>query len=272
MSTRTPVACTVAGADSGGGAGLHADIKTFAFHQVHGASAVTALTVQDTCTVHEVLPIDPRFIVAQLAAVHADLHIDAMKCGLLPGAESIRAVAQWLAANPAIPLVLDPVMVSRHGIRFADDASLAELRGAILSRATIVTPNRREAEELTGLAIADAADMEAAARAILRLGARSVLVKGGGLGGSLRAHDVFAQGDFLEHVHMPAIDTGHTHGTGCTLAASITARIARGEAVYDAVWGAKKYVHSALESAIALGRGQGTPCHFWPLLDYAGAP
>ena len=272
MNARIPIACTVAGSDSGGGAGLQADLRTFAFHQVHGACAVTALTVQDTCTVSEVYPIDASFVVAQLDAVHHDLRLDAVKCGLLGRADVVHAVQRWLVAHREIAVVLDPVMVSRHGVRFVDDATVDALRGALLSRSAIVTPNRREAEELTGVSIMTARDLEVAAQALLRLGARAVLVKGGGLGAADRAHDVFAQGEYLEHLVLPVVDTPHTHGSGCTLAAAITARLARGDSLHDAVWGAKRFVHRALEHALPIGHGQGPVGHFWPLIGKPDAP
>jgi hydroxymethylpyrimidine/phosphomethylpyrimidine kinase len=272
MDMRVPVACAVAGSDSGGGAGLQADLRAFAFHRVHGACAVTALTVQDTRTVSEVLPIDPRFVLAQLDAVHADLRLDAIKLGLLGRAEVVHAVAEWLDAHPQIPVVLDPVMVSRHAVRFVDDATVQALAGAVLRRAAIVTPNRREAEELTGRSIDSVEDAADAARALLDLGARAALVKGGGLGGRARGEDVLATAAGVERLALPAVPTSNTHGTGCTLAASIAARLARGEELRDAVWGAKRYVHRALEHALAIGHGQGPVGHFWPLLGLEGAP
>jgi hydroxymethylpyrimidine/phosphomethylpyrimidine kinase len=272
MDMRVPVACTVAGSDSGGGAGLQADLRAFAFHRVHGACAVTALTVQDTRTVSEVLPVEPRFVVAQLDAVHADLQLDAIKLGLLGRAELVEAIADWLEAHPGIPVVLDPVMVSRHGVRFVDDATVSSLRGRILRRAAIVTPNRHEAAELTGLRVASIEDAEAAARALVDGGAVAALVKGGGLEGEARGQDVLATAHGTERLVMPPVPTSNTHGTGCTLAAAVAARLARGEALRDAVWGAKRYVHRALEHALAIGHGQGPVGHFWPLVGLEGAP
>jgi hydroxymethylpyrimidine/phosphomethylpyrimidine kinase len=269
---RVPVACTVAGSDSGGGAGLQADLRAFAFHRVHGACAVTALTVQDTRTVAEVLAVDPAFVLAQLEAVHEDLALDAVKIGLLGRSALVEAVAEWLERHPAIPVVLDPVMVSRHGVRFVDDATVAAMRGRILRQATIVTPNRAEAAELTGLRVTSVNDAEAAARALVNLGAKAVLVKGGGLAGDERAHDVLATASGVERLVLPPVETSNTHGTGCTLAAAIAARLARGEALREAVWGAKRYVHRALEHALAIGHGQGPVGHFWPLVGLEGAP
>jgi hydroxymethylpyrimidine/phosphomethylpyrimidine kinase len=272
MNLRVPVACTVAGSDSGGGAGLQADLRTFAFHRVHGCTAVTALTVQNTCTVAEIFPVDVRFVLAQLDAVASDIGLDALKCGLLGRAELVDAVSDWLAAHPELPVVLDPVMVSRHGVRFVDDATVVALRGPLLRRARIVTPNRREAEELTGLTIRNAAEAADAARALVEAGAQAALVKGGSLGGDDRAHDVLATPSGVEHLVTGAVATDHTHGTGCTLAAAITARLARGETLRDAVIGAKQYVHRALEHSLALGRGQGPVGHFWPLVGRSDAP
>ena len=272
MNERVPVACTVAGSDSGGGAGLQADLRTFAFHRVHGCSSVTALTVQNTLTVAEVFPIEVRLVVAQLDAVHADIGLDALKCGLLGRAELVDAVAAWLAIHPALPVVLDPVMVSRHGVRFVDDATVEALRGSILRRAAIVTPNRREAEELTGLTIANVDDAARAASELVARGARAALVKGGGFEGKDRAHDVFATRDGVEHLVDAVVPTIHTHGTGCTLAAAITAHLARGEPLRDAVLGAKQYVQRALEHSLAIGHGQGPVGHFWPLAGRKDAP
>lgn len=272
MDIRVPVACTVAGSDSGGGAGLQADLRAFAFHRVHGACAVTALTVQDTKTVSEVLTIDARFVIAQLDAVHADLSLDAVKIGLLGRVDLVEAVAEWLDAHVEIPVVLDPVMVSRHGVRFVDDATVQALKGRLFRRATIVTPNRAEAAELAGLPVSSVDEAEVAAKALVALGAKAVVVKGGGLGGDARAHDVFATERGVEHLALPAVPTTNTHGTGCTLAASIAARLARGEPLFEAVWGAKRYVHRALEHALAIGHGQGPVGHFWPLVGLEGAP
>jgi hydroxymethylpyrimidine/phosphomethylpyrimidine kinase len=272
MNERVPVACTVAGSDSGGGAGLQADLRTFAFHRVHGCSAVTALTVQNTCTVAEVLPVDPRFVLAQLEAVSSDFGLDALKCGLLGRAEVVHAVAAWVEGHPALPVVLDPVMVSRHGVRFVDDATVEALRGALFRRATLVTPNRREAEELTGLSIHNADDAARAAVELVALGANAALVKGGSLGGDERAHDVLATREGVEHFVERAVPTSHTHGTGCTLAAAITARLARGEPLREAVMGAKQYVQRALEHSLAIGHGQGPVGHFWPLVGRTDAP
>lgn len=258
----TPVALTIAGSDPSGGAGLQADLKTFHRHGVYGASVVTLLTVQNTRTVSGIEFVDPAFVTAQIDAVVSDIPPQAAKTGALGNAGIIAAVAAC-AAGFAFPLVVDPVMVSKHGMPLmADDAIDAFVR-LLLPHASIVTPNLAEAARLAGLEVRDAASMERAARAIASMGPRHVLVKGGHL--EHGATDLLYSGGVVRTFEGTRIASTSTHGTGCTLAAAITARLARGDAVPAAVEGARAFVRRAIATAPGLGGGVGPVNHFAPV-------
>jgi hydroxymethylpyrimidine/phosphomethylpyrimidine kinase len=262
MPSPTPVALTIAGSDPSGGAGLQADLKVFHRHGVYGTSVVTLLTVQNTRSVRAVKLEDPAFVVAQLDAVLDDVPPAAAKTGALGGAEIIEAVAEQ-ASGFAFPLVVDPVMVSKHGAPLLARDAVDALARRLLPHAFLVTPNLPEASRLAGFEVRTPADMERAARAIADMGARHVLVKGGHLEGD--AMDlVWTDG---RAVRMPGtrIESVHTHGTGCTLSAAITARLARGEAVEPAVRGARAFVRAAIANAPGLGGGCGPVDHFAPV-------
>jgi len=261
-----PIAMTIAGSDSGGGAGIQADLRTFAFHKVHGTSAITCLTAQNTQGVTRVDALPPEAVTAQITAVVEDIGVNAVKMGMLLNAEIITAVAEQAAALPLPNLVVDPVMVSRTGAQLIADEAIATLRDRLIPLAHLLTPNRYEAQLLSGLAINSLDEMKAAAERILPQGSKAVLVKGGGMEGDLRGVDVFFDGDRLEVITTETVDTPDTHGTGCTLSAAIAANLALGDDLLTAVRKGKEYVTRALYHSLRIGKGQGPVGHFFPLL------
>ncbi len=262
-----PVALTIAGSDSGGGAGIQADLRTFAFHQVHGTSALTCVTAQNTLGVTRVDALPPEAVAAQMVAVVQDIGVQAAKTGMLLNQDIMRVVAAQAQALQLTNLVVDPVMVSRTGAQLIDDGAIATLRTELLPLATVLTPNRYEAQILAGMEIHTQADMEIAAQRIYQLGAQAVLVKGGGMAGKLRGVDVWFAGQTPEVLTTATVDTTNTHGTGCTLAAAIAANLALGHPPLTAARRAKTYVTTALKYALKIGQGQGPVGHFFPLLQ-----
>lgn len=257
---------TIAGSDSGGGAGIQADLRTFAFHCVHGTSAITCITAQNTLGVTRVDALPPAAVVAQIQAVVEDIGVQGVKTGMLLNQEIITAVSQQVESLGLNKLVVDPVMVSRTGAQLIDDAAVASLRSQLIPLATIVTPNRYEAQILSGREIHTLDDMKAAAEGIFQqIAAKAVLVKGGGMLGDVRGVDVWFDGDRLEIITTTQVDTKNTHGTGCTLAAAIAANLALGKEPLTAVRQAKEYVTTALKHALNIGKGQGPVGHFFPL-------
>ncbi len=266
----TPVAMTIAGSDSGGGAGIQADLRTFSFHRVHGTSALTCITAQNTQGVTRVDALPPASVVAQISAVVDDIGVQAVKTGMLLNQEIIAAVVQQAIALSLPNLVVDPVMVSRTGAQLIADEAIATLRTDLIPLAKLITPNRYEAQILSGMEIHTLTDLQQAAQQILKtLGAQAVLVKGGGMAGDLRGVDVFWDGDRLETLRTVTVNTTDTHGTGCTLSAAIAANLALGQELFPAVQQAKAYVTSALHHALRIGNGQGPIGHFFPLLNQA---
>lgn len=253
------VALTVAGSDPSGGAGIQADLKTFHRFGVYGEAAVTLLTVQNTESVQEVLPLDPEFVRAQMDAVIDDIPPHAVKTGALGTAGVVRAVAARLASVDA-PVVVDPVMISKHGTALLDEEARGALRVELLPEAALVTPNVAEAKELSGVEITDVASMREACEAIAGLGPRAVLIKGGHLEAD-DATDLLFDGEEVSVFRAPRLATKSTHGTGCTLSAAITAALALGEPLGDAVARAKRFLTRALEHAPDLGRGYGPVDH-----------
>ena len=263
----TKIALTIAGSDSGGGAGIQADLKTFAMHCVHGASAVTCVTAQNTVGVSEVKAMEVSLVVAQIEAVANDLGIDSVKTAMLLNRDIITAVARQIEKLNFEQLVVDPVMVSRTGVKLIDDEAIAALQELLIPQALIVTPNRYEAEILSGLAIDSLEELKQSAIAIYQSLGVVVLAKGGSLSGSERGVDVWYDGTEIRTLTQKAIDTNNTHGTGCTLSAAICANLALGKDLWSAVVAAKKYVTTALEHSLAIGAGNGPVGHFFPLLD-----
>jgi hydroxymethylpyrimidine/phosphomethylpyrimidine kinase len=259
-----PVALTIAGSDSGGGAGIQADLRTFSFHRVHGTCALTCITAQNTLGVNRVDPLPPEAVVAQIQAVAGDIGVQAAKTGMLLNAGIIAAIAEQVEHLPN--LVVDPVMVSRSGAQLIDDDAIATLRTALIPQATVLTPNRYEAQILSGLTLDSLAHMEEAAQAIWQLGPQAVLVKGGAMAGALRGVDVWFDGNQCLTLETATIDTPNTHGTGCTLSAGIAANLALGLSPLTAVKSAKDYVTDALRHALDIGAGQGPVGHFFSLL------
>jgi hydroxymethylpyrimidine/phosphomethylpyrimidine kinase len=255
----------IAGSDSGGGAGIQADIKTVTMLDAFAATAITALTAQNTEGVHGVLPIDPAFIRQQMEVVLDDIGADAIKTGMLHDTAVIETVAAVLAERaPTIPLVLDPVMVAKGGAPLIRADAIDALKTVLAPRAAVLTPNLPEAEILCGRTIGDVGGMREAARALLALGCRAVLLKGGHLDGDT-IHDVLATESGFTEWTSPRIDSRHTHGTGCTLASAIATGLAQGMTIVAAVERARDYVRCSIDSAPGLGRGHGPLDHAHPL-------
>jgi hydroxymethylpyrimidine/phosphomethylpyrimidine kinase len=259
-SSQTPTALTIAGSDSSGGAGLQADLKTFAAHGVFGLSAVTAITAQNTLTVTAIEPLPPALVAAQIAAVAEDFTIGAVKVGMLANAALVEAVAEAIDRHGLGPVVLDTVMVAKSGARLLDPAAVEALGRLLVPRAAVVTPNAPELALLTGRPVTSREALVEAAADLCGRGARAVLAKGGHLEGP--AVDVLISGGEPLTLAADRIATRHTHGTGCTLSSAIAARLALGHALADAVRLAKAYVTAAIGRAPGLGRGHGPLGHF----------
>jgi len=258
MSLVKPVALTIAGSDPSGGAGIQADLKTFHQFGVYGEAVITLITVQNTRGVERVECLAPDLAADQIRAVISDIPPAAAKTGALGNRGIIEAVA-GLAAGFAFPLVVDPVMVSKHGAALLATDAVNALKSRLLPSTFLLTPNLEEAALLTGAEVRDITDMRKAAKKLASLGPRAVLVKGGHLGGD--ATDVlFHQGEFREFT-LPRIATRNTHGTGCTLSAAITASLAAGYELPEAVERAKRYVTEAIRSNPGLGAGAGPLDH-----------
>ena len=250
-----------AGSDSGGGAGVQADLKTVAALGGYAMTAITALTAQNTLGVQGVLPVPPEFIRLQMRAVLSDLGADAVKTGMLGDAAAIMAIAETLAElAPGLPLVVDPVMIAKGGASLLAEDAIDALKIQLIARATLLTPNLPEAEALLGRAIPDVAAMQAAAIELRGLGARAVLIKGGHLPGD-RLFDVLAGPDGITIFEGERIKTRHTHGTGCTLGSAIATYLGQGRGLTDAVAGARAYRIEAIRTAPGLGRGHGPLNH-----------
>ena len=256
-------ALTIAGSDSGGGAGIQADLKSFMAHKVHGMSAVTAITAQNTVGVQGVWPLPLEAVRAQIRSVFSDLPVDAIKTGMLATAELVLLTASELRAAPTTPLVVDPVMVATSGDRLLEADAVDAYKTMLFPMATIITPNIHEAGDLLGSSIRDTSDARDAARALGAFGAGAVLVKGGDLDDAESATDLLWDGNDIFELTLPKLQTTSTHGTGCTLAASIAAGLAQGKPLYDAVVDAKAYLHGALNAAFPLGKGHGPTNHHW---------
>jgi len=257
---RIPRALTIAGSDSGGGAGIQADLKTFSAFRVFGMSVITAVTAQNSVGVQGVENLPPAFVAQQLRSVLSDFGADAAKCGMLSTAPIIEAVADVLAEHPIRRLVVDPVMVAKSGDPLLRPDARQALISRILPLALVVTPNLPEAEALSGISVRGREGMEEAARRIHALGPRHVLVKGGHLEGD--ALDLLWDGRDFTELSVPRVDSPNTHGTGCTFSAAIAAGLALGQSLLEAVRRAKAYVTRAIQEGFQAGRGVGQLRHF----------
>jgi hydroxymethylpyrimidine/phosphomethylpyrimidine kinase len=255
-----PKALTIAGSDSGGGAGIQADLKTFSAFRVFGTSVLTAITAQNSVGVHGVHELPPAFVRAQLEAVLSDFGADAVKIGMLSSAAIVEVVADGLAAPRHGPIVLDPVMIATSGDPLLRPEARAALIARLLPVAVVVTPNLLEAAALADMPVTSEEEMEEAARRIRDLGARTVLVKGGHLKDS--ATDILWDGHSFTRFPGPRLVSTSTHGTGCTLSAAIAAGLAHGRALTDAIREAKAYVTAAIREGFQAGRGLGALRHF----------
>lgn len=263
-----PRALTIAGSDSGGGAGIQADLKTFAALGVYGMSAISALTAQNTVGVQGVVELEPEFVALQIRSVVADIGVDAVKTGMLSSAAIISAVAAELKSMKIDKLVVDPVMVAKSGDRLLRSDAVDALISELFPLALVVTPNLHEASALIGMDVHSPADMREAARRIKSFGPRCVVVKGGHLEGA--PMDLLFDGENFTEFTNIRYDTPHTHGTGCTFASAIAAGLARGLEVKKAVELAKEYITGAIEEGLPIGKGRGPVHHFYNLYRLAG--
>lgn len=262
-----PIALTIAGSDPSGGAGIQADLKTFHQFGVYGEAVITLLTVQNTARVSRVATLDPSLVVEQLAAVLEDIPPQAAKTGALGHSAMVRAVAE-AAETFSFPLVVDPVMISKHGTPLLPEEAIATLRDELLPQAFLITPNLPEAVALSGVEIRNLDDAREAATRLIIQGATAVLIKGGhfseGRLGAEEATDLLVTRGSAETYTAPRIDTRHTHGTGCTYSAAITAELAKGTALPEAVRRAKRFLAAAIATNPGLGHGCGPVNHHAP--------
>lgn len=260
----TAIALTVAGSDSGGGAGIQADLKTFQELGVFGTSALTAVTAQNTLGVHGVYPIEAAGVTAQMRAVLDDFNVGAVKTGMLFSADIIRTVAETLKSYGSPTLIIDPVMIAKGGASLLLEEAVDALKTFLIPIASVITPNIPEAEVLAGMTIKSDADVEEAANRILQLGAGAVVMKGGHRQGVDYAEDLFlsAEGERLA-LRSEWIHTQNTHGTGCTFSAAITARIAQGMPISKAVVDAKRFIQAAIADGLTLGTAGHGPTNHW---------
>jgi len=262
MTRPVKTALTIAGSDSGGGAGIQADLKTFAAHGVYGTSAITAITAQNTVGVTAVHSLPADLVIAQIEAVASDIHVAATKTGMLATAAIVEAVAATIAELQLPLVVVDPVMISKSGAVLLDEDAVTALRNELLPRALVVTPNIPEAEALSGMTITSLDEAKEAARRIHKFGPSAVVVKGGHRGGN-DVVDLLFDGRAFHEFRTERIDSRNTHGTGCTFASALAARLALGAALVDAVRSAQTYVAGAIRHGLAIGHGHGPLDHFW---------
>jgi hydroxymethylpyrimidine/phosphomethylpyrimidine kinase len=252
---KLPVALTIAGSDSGGGAGIQADLKTFAALGVHGTSAITAITAQNTATVDDIFELPVGIITAQIDAVVNDLDVSAVKTGMLASSQIIEAVAASIAKHRIANLVVDPVMIAKGGAKLLRDDAIVALRLRLLPLASVVTPNLPEAEVILGRSVRTIADRREAARALVALGAGAAVVKGGHAVGD--ATDVYWDGTELVELPGTRVQTTNTHGSGCVFSAAIAAGLAQGLTPLNAVRQAKQFIGGAIENSLEIGHGHG---------------
>ncbi len=267
---KIPVALAIAGSDSGGGAGIQADLRTFAAFQVHGLSAITSVTAQDTSTVHDSEDISPSLVGRQIEAVMSDIGADAVKTGMLSSSEIIVTIVQKLSEFGVKRLVVDPVMVSTGGDVLIKNSAIETLKRELFPIALVITPNLHEAEVLVGRTLSDQADIERAAVELHGLGSFSVIIKGGHVQDTAKSSDLFFDGDRMRRFESPRLPSSNTHGSGCTFGAAITACLARGFNLEESILEAKHFVTKAIEHSYPLGHGNGPLNHlyrFWKDLD-----
>lgn len=264
---KVPSVLTIAGSDSGGGAGIQADLKTFTCHGVHGCSVITCITAQNTCTVSDVMGIPPSLVQSQLETVCEDIDIQALKTGMLLNRDIMETVADFLPSLSLNHIIIDPVMVSRRGaILIAEDA-ITTMKERLIPLALLVTPNVYEAQILSGMKICNREDMIKAGEKIHQLGAKNVLIKGGANLGDDKGIDVFFDGNQHQWLQTKVVPTKNNHGTGCTLGAAITANLALGKSLFSAITQGKEYVTHALDYALDIGAGNGAIAHFYSLIN-----
>jgi hydroxymethylpyrimidine/phosphomethylpyrimidine kinase len=256
-----PRALSIAGSDSGGGAGIQADLKTFSALGIYGMTAITAVTAQNTRAVTEVIELPPEAVAQQIDAVVSDIGVDAAKTGMLSNAPIVEMVAARIREHRLATLVVDPVMISKAGAPLLRPEAMDALRTNMLPLALVLTPNIHEASALTGRRISTVDEMEDAARVLYQLGPRYVVIKGGHLPGA--PTDIVFDGGRIDRLEGTRIETRHTHGTGCVFSAAITAYLARGQDVPEAIRLAKRFITRAIEQALPLGSGHGpaNPMH-----------
>lgn len=254
-------ALTIAGSDSGGGAGIQADLKTFQELGAYGMSAITAVTAQNTLGVHGVYPVSIEGIVQQIDAIGEDLGTDALKTGMLFSGEVIEAVSERIHHYGWENIVVDPVMIAKGGAKLLQDEAIRALKEKLLPLTSVITPNIPEAEVLTEMKISSLDDRRKAAKQLMGMGAKAVVIKGGH-GTDKEVIDLFFDGTTCEELMSPRIETLHTHGTGCTFSAAITAQLAKGMTMRDAVLTAKEFIRAAIEDGLGIGGGHG-PTNHW---------
>lgn len=254
---------TIAGSDSCGGAGIQADLKTFSAHKVYGMSIITAVTAQNTQGVFAVHDIPTDMIKKQIEVIFDDIHVDAVKIGMVSKTETIEAIADTLSKYSVQNLIIDPVMVSKSGFHLLQPEAKEALINYLLPMATLVTPNLPEAEVITGLKISTLEDMKKSADLIRKIGPKYVLIKGGHLDGE--ATDILYDGNEFIYYNSPRINTKNTHGTGCTLSSAIASNLGNGLPMKEAIEKAKLYITGAIENSFPIGKGVGPVHHFYKL-------
>lgn len=257
-----PIGLTIAGSDSGGGAGIQADIKAMQANGVFAMSVITAITAQNSLSVTDAMDLPTSIIASQMDAVFGDFPIASIKTGMLSSTDIIECVATKLKTVAGVPLVVDPVMISKSGFSLLKEDAISALIEMLLPLASVCTPNAHEAARLVGFDIVDEEGAKAAAEIILKMGPSNVLVKGGHLDAEFDAVDILYDGNRMHVFRAPRVETLHTHGTGCTYASTIAANLAKGFSVYDSVKTAKEYVTQAIQNGFSFGKGHGPIDHF----------
>ncbi len=272
-ATDVPVVLSIAGSDSGGGAGIQADIKSIEANGAFAATVITAVTAQNTREVTNSKDVSVKLIEAQFKAVWDDIRVHAVKTGMLSSSQIIEAVARLLEKHVGeVPVVVDPVMISKSGFPLLQDDAVSTLVQRLLPLATVVTPNAHEASRLAGMEVRSVADAKEAARKIRALGPSNVIVKGGHLDDDDRAIDFLFDGESMHVFAVPRVDSENTHGTGCTYASAIAANLAKGYPLVKAVERAKRYVTMAIENGRPIGLGHGPTNHFYYLRSFGRFP